>query len=137
MDTIEPWGIWYSKTVAAGVRPELAELGRAVVREYWQHGRDFDDERDDGPYLGAHRHHEMMIALAAQKPDLAEAVFNAVLADGAPDEEKIQNALFEVEDRYADNSLGYRSPEWYLHVYSLEGCEWDLYTANDREALRP
>jgi hypothetical protein len=32
-----PWDRWQQKALAAGVSPELAELGRAVMREAYQH----------------------------------------------------------------------------------------------------
>ena len=135
MDKIEPWGIWHSQALAAGVSAGLAALGRAVVRDYWEHGHNMDEERGDGTFLGADRHHQMMIALAVQKPDLAEAVFNAALANGGPDEDEAQEAL-DLAERWTSTRAQYATPEWYAEVYALEGCKWDLYTPKDHASLR-
>ncbi|MGH7943321.1 MAG: hypothetical protein ACREDS_00090 [Limisphaerales bacterium] len=35
-----PWDRWQRKALSAGVAPELAELGRAVMREAYQHNWD-------------------------------------------------------------------------------------------------
>ena len=127
MTDIEPWGIWHSNALAAGVSIELASLGRAVIRDYWQHGRDHDERVGEGAHLGADRHHAMMIALARQKPDLATACFEEALAAGAPDEDAMAAAVGMVEERYADHSIRRHSPEWYAHVYRLDGCVWAPY----------
>ena len=84
MVDIEPWGIWHSKALAAGVGATLASLSRAVIHDYWQHGRDHDECAGEGAFLDADRHHAMMIALAKQKPELAKACFAEALAFGAP-----------------------------------------------------
>lgn len=127
MVNIEPWGIWHSKALAAGVGATLASLGRAVIRDYWQHGRDHDERAGEGSYLGADRHHAMMIALAKQKPELAKSCFEEALAIGAPDEEEMEAAVRNAEELYADNSINWHSPQWYEHVYSLDGCVWVLH----------
>ena len=131
MDDIEPWEIWHAKAISAGVAAELATLGRAVVRDYWQHGRNWEEEQGNGSYLGADRHHAMMIALAKQKPALAKAVFDAALATGTPDEDQMQEALDEAE-RWTGACGDYGTPEWYEQVYALDGCRWDLHGSEQR-----
>lgn len=127
MADIEPWGIWHSKALAAGVGAALASLGRAVIRDYWQHGRGHDMRAGEGSYLGADQHHAMMIALAKQKPALAKACFAEALAIGAPGEEETQAVARNAEELYADNGIQRHSPQWYEHVYSLDGCVWALH----------
>lgn len=127
MADIEPWGIWHSKALAAGVGTALASLGRAVIRDYWQHGRDHDERTGEGSYLGADQHHVMMIALAKQKPALAKACFEEALAIDAADEEETEAAVNEAEELYADKSIKRHSPQWYEHVYALDGCVWVLH----------
>ena len=127
MVIIAPYWLWQSRAIAAGVSFPLASLGRAVIRDYWQHGRDHAERVGEGAYLGADRHHAMMIALARQKPELATACFEAALTVGAADEEAMKAAVSRAEELYADNSIQRLSPAWYEHVYRLDGCVWALH----------
>lgn len=70
-----PWDGWQRWAFAHGVPQELATLGRAVIREAWQHG--WDEElraecgwRDDG---------RAMLALALTDPKRAEARWSELL----------------------------------------------------------
>jgi hypothetical protein len=130
---IEKWGKWHSQALSAGVDPRLAELGRRVVRDYWEHGKDQEERAGDGPFLGADRHHQMMIALAKQKPGLAKACFEFALGTGSPQEDELTEALSDAEWLYADNALPRASLEWNASAYALKGCSWDLYTEEDHK----
>lgn len=62
-----PWDSWEKYAVAQGVPAELALLGRAVIREAWQHGwderlRSLCGWKDDG---------RRMLRLALRRPALA------------------------------------------------------------------
>lgn len=37
--SMEKWEIWHQKAIQAGVNPELAQPGLAVIRDYWEHGK--------------------------------------------------------------------------------------------------
>jgi|GEM_PF-3712283 len=124
MDGNKKWDMWFYAAVDADVPVSIAHLGRSVIRDYWEHGRYM--ELGEGPYLGADQHHQMMIALGRQKPDLAEAVFMAELAIGAPDQEELDDKVREAEFMYADNNAECFTREWYANVYHLDGCEWRL-----------
>lgn len=125
MVDIEPWGIWHSKALVAGVGATLASLSRAVIHDYWQHGRDHDECAGEGAFLNVDRHHAMMIALAKQKPELAKACFAEALAF-APPEEETEAAANEAEELYADNYIKCHAPQWYEHGYT-DGCVWVLH----------
>jgi hypothetical protein len=61
------WDRWKTKALAAGVTEELAALGRAVMREHYQHGWPlYDDEVS--PRAG-----DEMLRLALSEPDKAAA----------------------------------------------------------------
>jgi hypothetical protein len=126
---------WQTQASVAGVSADLAQLGRGVIRDYWEHGHYRDELAGEGPYLGADRHHAMMIALALQKPDLAKAVFEFVLGDGSPQEDQLLQELGDAERRYADLTIACGTPDWYARVYALDGCVWDLYTEPDHQLL--
>jgi len=62
-----PWDGWEKSALAQGVPADLAALGRAVIREAWQHGwdeplRSLCGWRDDG---------RRMLRLASRNPALA------------------------------------------------------------------
>ncbi|MFC3109467.1 hypothetical protein ACFQAT_27925 [Undibacterium arcticum] len=119
----EIWDQWEQQALKAGVPPELAALGRSVIRDYWQHGK----ERDaDMICLGADRHHDMMLALALQKPGLASARFAAELHADTPDGEMFEQQLADVEARYADSASKPHTGAWYKSAYQLQGCEFRL-----------
>jgi len=70
-----PWDGWETHAVAQGVPAELAALGRAVIREAWQHGWDerlksLCGWRDDG---------RRMLRLAQRNPALAEKRWSLLL----------------------------------------------------------
>lgn len=70
-----PWDGWQRWAFAQGVPLELAELGRSVIREAWQHGwsealRAECGWRDDG---------RAMLALARTNPARAEARWSDLL----------------------------------------------------------
>lgn len=63
------WDAWEREAIAAGVEVELASLGREVMRDHAQHGRDPSWEMgsaDDGP---------VMLALCLGAPLYAEKRF--------------------------------------------------------------
>ena len=67
MPEIYAWDRWKTKALAAGVTEELATLGRAVMREHYQHGwLSYDNE------VSARSGHEML-HLALSEPDQAMA----------------------------------------------------------------
>ncbi|MBS0631898.1 MAG: hypothetical protein JSS11_08295 [Verrucomicrobia bacterium] len=70
-----PWDGWEKYAVAQGVPAELAALGRAVIREAWQHGwdealRSLCGWRDDG---------RRMLRLAQRNPGLAQKRWSRLL----------------------------------------------------------
>ena len=75
-----PWDGWEKHALAQGVAPDLAALGRAVIREAWQHGwdegyRSLCGWRDDG---------RRMLRLALRNPALAEKRWERLMEiDGA------------------------------------------------------
>ncbi len=133
---VNVWEAWYESAVAQGVRADLAELGRSVIRDYWEHGKHSDELAGDGPFLGADRHHQMMIAIAVQKPELAKALFKAELGNESPQEDELRQAVSDAEETYSVPNVVWRSPEWFGSVYALDGCIWDLYSENDHQWLR-
>lgn len=66
------WDQWERLALQCGVPPELAKLGRAVMRDWHQHGR--GDET-----LGAEADGDFMIDLALSDPDEALRRFNEAL----------------------------------------------------------
>jgi len=67
------WDYWKTKALAAGVAIDLAELGRAVMREHYQHGwSSYDDE------VSVHSGDEML-RLALSEPDKAAARWQRLL----------------------------------------------------------
>lgn len=97
MDKIEPWGIWHSHALAAGVGIELASLGRAVIRNFWQHCRNHEVQIGEVSRLGADKHHAMMIALAKQQPSIAKACFEASCEQA---DEEMRAVVQMIEERY-------------------------------------
>jgi hypothetical protein len=75
-----PWDGWEKHALAKGVASDLAALGRAVIREAWQHGwderhRSLCGWRDDG---------RRMLRLALRNPALAEKRWDRLMeTDGA------------------------------------------------------
>ena len=61
------WDRWKTKALAAGVAEELAELGRAVMREHYQHGWPSHDNEVSA------RSGEEMLRLALSEPEEAAA----------------------------------------------------------------
>lgn len=61
-ENIFPWDDWGTEAIAKGVNPELATLGRAVMREHYQH-----DWKDFGSEVGL-RAGQSMIELALKHP---------------------------------------------------------------------
>lgn len=71
-----PWDGWATWAVAQGVPADLAALGRAAIREAWQHGWDarlcsLCGWRDDG---------RRMLRLALRQPALARTRWTRLLA---------------------------------------------------------
>lgn len=85
-----PWDRWEKHAVEQGVPAELASIGRAVIREAWQHGWDerlcsLCGWRDDGA---------RMLRLALCNPRLAEKRWLRLLAtDGGRYEPKTGRVL--------------------------------------------
>jgi len=70
-----PWDGWEKHALAQGVAPDIAALGRAVIREAWQHGwlapyRALCGWRDDG---------RLMLQLALNAPAFAQHVWSWLL----------------------------------------------------------
>lgn len=70
-----PWDGWEQWALGQGVAKDLAALGRAVIREAWQHGwppdlRSLCGWRDDG---------RRMARLALRRPALAQARWQSLL----------------------------------------------------------
>jgi hypothetical protein len=74
MSTIEipVWDLWEHKALQCGVPPRLAALGRKVIAEWYQQGKDdsFLGEESDGEY---------MIDLCLNDPDEAEGRFRETI----------------------------------------------------------
>jgi len=67
------WDYWKTKALAAGVAGDLAELGRAVMREHYQHGwSSYDNEVSV-------RSGDEMLRLALNEPDRAAARWQRLL----------------------------------------------------------
>ncbi len=67
------WDYWKTKALAAGVAADLADLGRAVMREHYQHGwSSYDDEVSV-------RSGDEMLRLALSEPDRAAARWQRLL----------------------------------------------------------
>lgn len=73
--SIPYWDLWEHYALQCGVPPELARLGRAVMRDWQQHGR---DDRT----LGAEADGEFMIDLVLSDPEEALRRFNEALNPG-------------------------------------------------------
>ena len=112
MNKIEPWGIWHSHALAAGVSIELASLGRAVIRNFWQNFRD----EVPGSRLGADKHHVMMIALAKRQPSIAKACFEAA---GEQHDDEMKAVVQMIEERYAVDGFENLKLE---HIHHLFGA---------------
>lgn len=117
MYQIESWGMWHSHALAAGVSIELASLGRAVIRNFWQRGQVQDVWR-----LGADKHHAMMIALAKQQPSIAKACFEAT---GDLDDEEMRAVVKMIEERYAADRFENLTQEHIHHLFGamIENCD--------------
>lgn len=85
-----PWDGWEKYALAQGVAADLAALGRAVIREAWQHGWDERGKtlcgwRDDG---------RRMLRLAQKNPALAQKRWARLLeTDGNRYDPKTGNPL--------------------------------------------
>lgn len=71
-----PWDDWEKDALAAGVSRDLAGLGRAVIREAFQHGwdpwlRDHCGWNNVGMRLSEHPHGQMLMSLALSMPRTA------------------------------------------------------------------
>ncbi|MGH8021012.1 MAG: hypothetical protein ACREIA_22570 [Opitutaceae bacterium] len=88
-----PWDGWEKHAVAQGVPAELASLGRAVIREAWQHEwserlRSLCGWSDDG---------RRMLRLALRNPALAQARWTRLL--------ETDSGLYEPPDERAPEAL--------------------------------
>lgn len=72
MSAIPYWDLWERQAMQCGVPPELARLGRAVMRDWQMHGR-------DDATLGAEADGDFMIDLALSDPDEAQRRFREAL----------------------------------------------------------
>lgn len=72
MSTIPPWDFWEHKALQCGVPPKLAALGRRVMAEWHEQGK------DDGS-LGDEADGEFMIDICLNDPDEAERRFRESL----------------------------------------------------------
>lgn len=68
------WDQWHREAIAAGVRAELAQLGREILRDHVQHGHDLVP--DPGVWRMA-EHPGYMLELALRAPVTALHDFNA------------------------------------------------------------
>lgn len=116
MDKIEPWGMWHSQALAAGVGIELASLGRTVIRNFWQRCRVQDARIGDDSRLGADKHHAMMIALAKKQPSIAKACFEAA---GELDDEEMIAVVKMIEERYAADRFENLKDEHIRHFFGI------------------
>ena len=74
-----PWDAWEKHALARGVAANLATLGRAVIREAWQHG--WDEQLK--ALCGWHDDGRRMLRLALRSPARAAARWQQLLnADG-------------------------------------------------------
>lgn len=74
MEHLETWDHWHADAIQAGVSVELAQLGREIIRDHFQHGHDLAP--DPGVWrLAAHQ--EYMRNLALQAPNTAFTTFTA------------------------------------------------------------
>lgn len=85
-----PWDGWEKHALARGVADELARLGRAVIREAWQHGwgerlKSLCGWCDDG---------RRMLRLALKNPALAEHRWSRLLeTDGGRHDPKTDSFI--------------------------------------------
>ena len=63
------WDHWEQQALAAGVAPHLASLGRELMRDVAQHGRDPEE------HLGSESDGPLMLAMALRAPISAEYRF--------------------------------------------------------------
>jgi hypothetical protein len=70
-----PWDAWAANASSAGVDEELVALGRQVIRDYYQHGHDVEDQ--ERHQLGGNG--DFMRQLALLAPYTALHAFNANL----------------------------------------------------------
>lgn len=74
---IPPWDFWEHRALQCGVPPRLAAMGRKVIAEWYQQGK-------DDSTLGDEADGEFMIDLCLDSPDEAEQRFREALGV-APD----------------------------------------------------
>lgn len=70
-----PWDHWKERALAAGMRPELAVLGRAVMREAYQHAWNEDLQR----VCGWEDEGNAMLVAALEAPEQAAAEWQSLL----------------------------------------------------------
>lgn len=133
MVDIEPWDIWHSKALAAGVGATLASLSRAVIHDYRQHGRDHDECAGEGAFLDADRHHAMMIALAKQKPELAKAFFAEALAF-APPKKKRKRLPTRQKNCMPTTTLSATRRSATSTATQMAACEYCMGSSHSRQA---
>lgn len=75
--SIQPWDFWEHKALQCGVPPGLAALGRRVMAEWHEQGK-------DDATLGDDADSEFMIDICLNEPDEAERRFREALGI-APD----------------------------------------------------
>lgn len=64
MNSQETWDLWHADAIQAGVSAELAQLGREVIRDHFQHGHNLTPE--PGVWrLAEHRSYMRELALLA------------------------------------------------------------------------
>jgi hypothetical protein len=74
-----PWDLWETRAREAGVSADLVSLGRALMREFYNHG--WDEEL--GAACGYDDDGAGLIALAMAQPDVASARWKLLLdSDG-------------------------------------------------------
>lgn len=74
------WDRWEQRALAAGVSAELAQLGREVMRDHFQHGKEDHQlgEESDGDY---------MLDMCMRDPDAAKTRFQEDLCPWLEQEE--------------------------------------------------
>lgn len=91
------WDQWKERADAANMRADVATAGRALVRECYQHGW----ENFMGPGIqtlcGYDDNGEALLAFGLAYPDLAERIWNHLVADDAGNNPRPPRATKEVK----------------------------------------
>jgi hypothetical protein len=66
------WDYWKQRALQAGVSPELAQLGREVMRDHYQHGK-------EDYLLGEESDGDHMLKMCLDNPHTAAEFFNECL----------------------------------------------------------